>query len=90
MPASTSAGGQTGTPPGSPSSPTPSFEEALTDLERIAQAMEGGNLSLEESLSAYKRGMELLKLCQGQLADAEQKVQMLENGSLKDLGSNPS
>ncbi|AEV27837.1 MULTISPECIES: exodeoxyribonuclease VII small subunit [Azospira] len=85
MPASTSAGGQTGTPPGSPSSP--SFEEALADLERIAQAMEGGNLSLEESLSAYKRGVELLKLCQGQLADAEQRVQVLESGTLKDLNS---
>ena len=85
MPASTSAGSQTGTPPGSPSSP--SFEEALADLERIAQAMEGGNLSLEESLAAYKRGVELLKLCQGQLADAEQRVQVLESGTLKDLNS---
>lgn len=89
MPASTSTGGQTGILPGVSANPAaaPSFEEALADLERIAQAMEGGNLSLEESLTAYKRGVELLKLCQGQLADAEQRVQVLESGTLKDLNS---
>lgn len=86
MSASSSTGGQTGSQPG-PTSATPTFEEALADLERIAQAMEGGDLSLEASLEAYKRGVELLKLCQDQLADAEQRVQVLENGTLRDIAA---
>lgn len=78
MPDQNSTGGQT-------ESAAPSFETALAELERTAQAMEEGKLTLEESLAAYKRGMELLKFCQEQLADAEQKVQLLEGGALKDL-----
>ncbi len=61
------------------------FETALTELERIAQAMEGGKLSLEESLEAYRRGTELLQFCQRQLQVAEEKIQVLENGSLRDF-----
>ena len=40
----------------------PTFESALGELESIVARMEGGQLSLEQSLSAYKRGAELLKL----------------------------
>ena len=47
--------------------------------------MEDGQLSLEESLSAYKRGAELLKVCQAQLADAQQQVKMLEAGALRNF-----
>ena len=61
------------------------FEAALTELERIVQEMEGGKLPLEESLAAYRRGMELLKHCQQQLADTERKVQVLENETLRDF-----
>lgn len=61
------------------------FEAALTELEQLVQDMEGGRLPLEESLEAYRRGSELLKHCQQQLSDAEQKIQILENGSLRDL-----
>ncbi|MBM3384261.1 MAG: exodeoxyribonuclease VII small subunit, partial [Betaproteobacteria bacterium] len=39
----------------------PSFEKALAELEKIVARMEGGNLSLEESLAAHKRGLELAK-----------------------------
>ncbi|MDE2585642.1 MAG: exodeoxyribonuclease VII small subunit [Betaproteobacteria bacterium] len=64
------------------------FEAAMAELEKLAQAMEGGTLSLEESLESYRRGMELLKHCQSQLAAAEQKVQILENGALRDFSQN--
>lgn len=55
----------------------PTFEAALAELEKLVAGMESGQLSLEESLAAYKRGMELLKLCQQQLQDAEQQVRVL-------------
>lgn len=66
-----------------PSKP-PAFEAALAELEKIVAGMESGELSLEESLAAYKRGMELLKACQQQLQDAEQQVRILtESGQLE-------
>ena len=61
------------------------FETALSELEKIVANMEAGNLSLEDSITAYRRGSELLKHCQQQLNDAEQKIQVLENGVLRDF-----
>jgi exodeoxyribonuclease VII small subunit len=61
------------------------FESALAELENIVTRMEGGQLSLEHSLNAYKRGAELLNYCQAQLADAQQQVKVLEAGTLKDF-----
>lgn len=61
------------------------FEAALGELEQIVQNMEGGRLPLEESLEAYRRGLELLKHCQQQLGDAERQIQILENGTLRDF-----
>jgi len=61
------------------------FEAALVELEQIVQSMEGGRLALEESIAAYRRGSELLKHCQQQLSDAENKIQILENGTLRDF-----
>ena len=43
--------------------------------------MESGQLPLDASLAAYKRGAELLHYCRQQLADAEQQVKILENGT---------
>lgn len=63
----------------------PTFESALGELENIVTRMEGGQLSLEQSLTAYKRGAELLKFCQAQLTDAQQQVKVLEAGTLKNL-----
>ena len=62
-----------------------SFEAALAELESLVQGMETGKLSLEESLAAYQRGAVLLKHCQGALAAAEQKIQVLEAGQLQEL-----
>jgi exodeoxyribonuclease VII small subunit len=61
----------------------PSFETALAELEAIVAGMEGGELTLEESLAAYKRGAELLKICQSTLKDAQQQVKVLEADTLK-------
>jgi exodeoxyribonuclease VII small subunit len=61
------------------------FEAALAELEAIVHSMEDGKLDLEASIASYRRGMELMKHCQGQLADAEQQVRVLENGQFKDV-----
>jgi exodeoxyribonuclease VII small subunit len=63
--------------------PPKDYESALAELEAIVSEMESGQLPLESSLAAYKRGAELLQYCRQQLADAEQQVKILENGSLK-------
>lgn len=60
----------------SPSS-TPDFERALAELESIVARMETGELTLEQSLIDYKRGAELLQLCQQSLAEVEQQVRIL-------------
>jgi exodeoxyribonuclease VII small subunit len=62
-----------------------SFEQALAEIEGIVAAMEAGQLPLEQSLAAYKRGAELLQFCHSQLQDAQQQVKILESGSLKDF-----
>lgn len=71
--------------PATPATPAaaPSFEEALTELEAIVAAMEGGQMPLEASLAAYQRGAELLRQCQAVLVDAQQKVKILEGGVLQ-------
>ena len=64
----------------------PTFESALAELEKIVANMEAGQMPLEESLAAYRRGAELLKFCQGQLKQAEQQVRILEDNVLKSFG----
>jgi len=63
--------------------PPKDYESALAELEAIVAEMESGQLPLETSLTAYKRGAELLQYCRRQLADAEQQVKILENGALQ-------
>jgi exodeoxyribonuclease VII small subunit len=56
---------------------SPSFEEALSELEALVERMEQGDLSLEESLQSFERGVELTRTCQQALSNAEQKVDVL-------------
>ena len=65
--------------------PQASFENALAQLEDIIRAMESGDMPLDNALTSYKQGMELIKFCQGKLADAEQQLRVLENDELKPL-----
>ena len=59
------------------------FETALEELEKLVADLEGGKLPLADSLAAYKRGAELLKYAQGELAQVEQQVKVLEGDVLK-------
>jgi exodeoxyribonuclease VII small subunit len=63
------------------------FESALNELEKIVASMEAGQMPLEQSLAAYKRGAELLKFCQAALQDAQQQVKVLEESVLKSFGT---
>jgi len=63
--------------------PPKDYESALAELEAIVAEMGSGQLPLEASLTAYKRGADLLQYCRLQLADAEQQVKILENGALQ-------
>jgi len=56
---------------------TPSFEEALAELETLVETLESGELPLEESLKSFERGVELTRNCQQALDHAEQKVRIL-------------
>ncbi len=53
------------------------FEKALKELEGLVEAMEHGDLSLEQSLKDFERGIELTRACQKALEGAEQKVRIL-------------
>ncbi len=61
------------------------FESALAELEKIVASMEAGQLPLEQSLAAYKRGAELLKYCQSALTEVQQQVKILEADTLKNF-----
>ncbi len=54
-----------------------SFEESLAELELLVAKLERGEISLEESLEAFEKGVNLTRTCQQALRDAEQKVQIL-------------
>ncbi|GAA5168990.1 exodeoxyribonuclease VII small subunit [Viridibacterium curvum] len=61
------------------------FEDAVAELEALVVAMEGGDLSLEDSLRAFERGSVLLRHCRSTLESAEQRIRVLENDALKDF-----
>lgn len=55
----------------------PDFEKALAELELLVERMEQGDITLEDSLKDFERGIELTRTCQQALKQAEQKVQIL-------------
>jgi exodeoxyribonuclease VII small subunit len=66
-----------------PATAPPSYEDALSELDRLVQAMEVGQLPLDRLLESYKRGAELLNFCRARLEAVEQQVKVLEDGQLK-------
>lgn len=53
------------------------FEDSMAELEQLVEQMEQGDITLEESLLSFERGIKLTRACQKALQDAEQKVQIL-------------
>ena len=66
------------------STKTPGFEQSLKELESLVEKMEQGDLSLEDSLSHFERGVQLSRACQKALKEAEQKVEILMQKSGQD------
>ncbi len=63
----------------------PQFEESLERLEALVQAMESGNLPLEEILKKYEEGNRLIQFCSAKLNEAEKRIEILmkeKDGSL--------
>jgi len=56
---------------------TKKFESALEELEGVVEQLESGELSLEDSLAAFEKGVGLVKYCNQKLAEVEKKVELL-------------
>jgi exodeoxyribonuclease VII small subunit len=63
-----------------------SYELAVEELERLVQAMEAGQLPLDQLLASYQRGATLLKYCRTRLQAVEQQVQVIEGGGAQAWG----
>jgi exodeoxyribonuclease VII small subunit len=71
-----------------------SFESAMDRLEKIVEQMESGKLPLEDLIVRYEEGMNLVKICQERLANAEQKIEIIARNSagktiVKDFEATP-
>jgi len=53
------------------------FEVALEELERVVEQLESGDLSLEDSLAAFEKGVGLVKQCNQKLSEVEKKLELL-------------
>lgn len=60
-------------------SPVTDFEASLDELEQLVEKMEHGDMSLEDSLAAYERGVGLYRRCQTALEQAELRVKLLSD-----------
>ena len=69
--------------PQDPSTTPASYEAALEELEQLVGLIESGQLPLEQLLTGYQRGAELLAFCRGKLEAVEQHVKILDEGALK-------
>lgn len=66
--------------------PVAGFEKALDELEALVQKMEQGEMSLDETLAAYERGVGLFRQCQRALEQAELRVRLLGDPADPDSG----
>jgi exodeoxyribonuclease VII small subunit len=71
--------------------PTTDFERSLAELEAIVDKLEEGDLSLDDSLRHFERGVQLTRVCQSALKQAEQKVEILlrRSGAGDDFATAP-
>lgn len=68
------------------------FEKALEDLEKIVDAMESGELTLDQALKKYEEGVGLVRACQSKLTETEKKIEILTktlDGALKKEAFDP-
>jgi exodeoxyribonuclease VII small subunit len=61
----------------------PAYEEAMAELEALVERMENGGLPLDQLLSGYQRGAELLQVCRDRLQAVEDQIKVLDQGTIK-------
>lgn len=61
----------------------PTYEAAVQELESLVARLEAGQLPLDDLLSQYQRGADLLAFCRARLDAVEQQIQVMENGSAR-------
>ncbi|QEO17884.1 exodeoxyribonuclease VII small subunit [Acetobacter vaccinii] len=66
-----------------------SFEDALSELEKIVRGLEGGQMKLEDAIAAYERGAALRQHCEARLSEAEARVQAIVQRSDGSLDMKP-
>ena len=62
------------------------YELALEELERLITELESGQLPLDQLLSSYKRGAQLMAFCKGKLEAVENQIKVLDGNELKNWG----
>ncbi len=65
------------------------FEKNIAELEKISAALESGEISLDESLALFEKGVKIIKECNGALDEAEQKVNVLISGKDGEIKEEP-
>ncbi|HSH91406.1 MAG TPA: exodeoxyribonuclease VII small subunit [Ramlibacter sp.] len=69
--------------PKAPSETPASYEAAMDELEQLVALIESGQLPLEQLLTGYQRGAELLQFCRDKLQAVEHQIKVLDEGALK-------
>jgi exodeoxyribonuclease VII small subunit len=69
--------------PKAPTATPASYEAALEELEKLVALIESGQLPLEQLLTGYQRGAELLQYCRQKLQAVEDQIKVLDEGTLK-------
>ncbi len=64
-----------------------SFEDALAELEEIADKLENGTLGLDDSIKEFEKGIKIARLCQEKLEEAEKKIEILQKGEDGEVNS---
>jgi exodeoxyribonuclease VII small subunit len=59
------------------------YEDAMRELERLVGLLESGEMPLEQMLSGYQRGAQLLQLCRDKLQAVEDQIKVLDGGAVK-------
>ena len=59
------------------------YEDAMRELEQLVGKLESGEMPLEQMLSGYQRGAQLLQLCRDKLQSVEDQIKVLDGGALK-------
>ncbi len=61
------------------------YEEAVAELESIVNSLNNGNVSLDDSIKLYSRGVELASLCNDKISEVEKKIAMIDRDTLEEI-----